>query len=143
MSYLSYLYVQEHDHWSAQSKIILRLSSFLRRWLLFYYHIGPTHGYVGRFLGFSVYISNTTEKKDGVLCFKDNKLTKYTIPAVLTINCTHYGRYVIYYNNRTSSNKPADYSKYAYNELCEFEVYGELFLTNHKYAILKHIKQFA
>lgn len=89
--------------------------------------LGPSHGYVGRFLGFSVYISNTTEREDGVICFKDNQtFTKYTIPSVLTLNCTHYGRYVIYYNNRTSSILPPDYSQYAYNELCEFEVYGEL-----------------
>uniref|UniRef100_A0A8W8NWQ4 EGF-like domain-containing protein n=1 Tax=Magallana gigas TaxID=29159 RepID=A0A8W8NWQ4_MAGGI len=33
-------------------------------------------------------------------------------------------RYVIYYNNRTSSNLPPDYSGYAFNELCEVEVYG-------------------
>lgn len=85
---------------------------------------GPLHGYVGRFLGFSVYISNTTVKEDGVLCFKDDYFTKYTIPAVLTLNCTHHGRYVIYYNNRTSNRIPPDYSPYAYNELCEFEVYG-------------------
>lgn len=93
----------------------------------FYIFEGPLHGYVGRFLGFSVYISNTWKKEDGVLCFKDDYFTNETIPAVLTLNCTHYGRYVIYYNNRTSPSKPADYSRYAYNELCEFEVYGRLF----------------
>ncbi|XP_052695925.1 uncharacterized protein LOC128174403, partial [Crassostrea angulata] len=86
---------------------------------------GLSHGFVGRFLGFSVYISNTTNREDGVICFKDSQhFTKYTIPAVLTLNCTHHGRYVIYYNNRTASNLPSDYSQYAYNELCEFEVYG-------------------
>ncbi|XP_065923326.1 uncharacterized protein [Magallana gigas] len=85
---------------------------------------GPDNGYARRFLGFSVYVSNTTDRKDGILCFKDDYFTKYTIPAVLTLNCTHYGRYVIYYNNRTSRYLPPDYSQYAYNELCEFEVYG-------------------
>ncbi|XP_052695923.1 multiple epidermal growth factor-like domains protein 10 [Crassostrea angulata] len=85
---------------------------------------GPTNGFVNRFLGFSIYISNTTEIKDGILCFKDDYFTKYTIPSVITLNCTHHGRYVIYYNNRTSNNIPPDYSLYAYNELCEFEVYG-------------------
>lgn len=92
---------------------------------------GPNHGYVGRFLGFTVYISNTTEKVDGKICFQDNQIfTKYTIPAVLTLNCTHHGRYVIYYNSRRSMSNgyPPDYSLYAYNELCEFEVYGELCL---------------
>lgn len=83
------------------------------------------HGYVGRFLGFSVYISNTTDKEDGVLCFKDDYFNPYTIPAVLTVNCTHHGRFVIYYNNRTSFPQPIGYSEYCFNELCEFEVYGE------------------
>lgn len=86
--------------------------------------VGPTNGNVKRFLGFSVYISDTTDKEDGVLCFKDDYLTKYTIPSVITLNCTHHGRYVFYYNNRTSTSKPADYSEHAYNDLCEFEVYG-------------------
>lgn len=91
---------------------------------------GPNHGYVGRFLGFSVYVSNTTIKEDGDQCFQDNQIyTKDTIPAVLTLNCTHHGRYVIYYNKRTLSSNPPDYSQFAYNELCEFEVYGELCLT--------------
>lgn len=66
---------------------------------------------------------------DGKLCFQDNQqFTKNTIPAVLTLNCTHHGRYVIYYNNRMSNGNPLGYSEYAYNELCEFEVYGELCL---------------
>ncbi|XP_061190169.1 multiple epidermal growth factor-like domains protein 10 [Saccostrea echinata] len=81
------------------------------------------NGHIGRFLGFSVYISNTTEKSDGVLCFKDATFTKATMPAVVTLNCTHYGRYVIYYNERKPTN-PSYYSEYAYGELCEFEVYG-------------------
>ncbi|XP_052692781.1 receptor-type tyrosine-protein phosphatase alpha-like [Crassostrea angulata] len=85
---------------------------------------GPRNGYVPRFLGFSVYISNTTKTEDWVLCFKDDYFTNETIPAVITLNCTHHGRYVIYYNNRTSTNLPPYYSQYAYNELCEFEVYG-------------------
>lgn len=71
-----------------------------------------------------MYISNTTEKEDGVLCFRDDNFTNETIPAVITLNCTHHGNYVIFYNNRTSSKIPPYYSQYAYNELCEFEVYG-------------------
>ncbi|XP_052692784.1 cell death abnormality protein 1-like [Crassostrea angulata] len=88
------------------------------------YPWGPDNGFTTRFLGFSVYISNTTDKENGVLCFKDDTFTRYTIPAVITLNCTNHGRYVIYYNNRTSSSIPPDYSIYAHNELCEFEVYG-------------------
>ncbi|XP_065923424.1 uncharacterized protein [Magallana gigas] len=85
---------------------------------------GPSNGFVHRFLGFSVYISNTTEGKDFVLCFKDTTFNDTTIPAVLTLNCTTQGRYVAYYNNRTATNLPSFYSEYAFSELCEFEVYG-------------------
>ena len=72
-----------------------------------------------------MYISNTTEGKDFVLCFKDTTFNDTTIPAVLTLNCTTQGRYVAYYNNRTATNLPSFYSEYAFSELCEFEVYGE------------------
>lgn len=85
---------------------------------------GPGNGFVHRFLGFSVFISNTTETNDFVLCFEDTTFNDTTIPAVLTLNCTVQGRYVIYYNNRTDTNLPSYYSEYAFNELCEFEVYG-------------------
>ncbi|XP_056002937.1 receptor-type tyrosine-protein phosphatase alpha-like isoform X4 [Ostrea edulis] len=83
------------------------------------------NGYTARFLGFSVYISNTTNKDDGVLCFKDTMYTKATIPNPTNITCPRHGRYVIYYNERLQNvTYPDGYSQYAYNELCEFEVYG-------------------
>lgn len=80
-----------------------------------------------RFLGFSVYVSNTTNKEDGSNCFADNKhYNLSTIPAILSLSCEMHGRYVIYYNER-KQGQPSYYSSEAFVELCEFEVNGKQF----------------
>ena len=88
---------------------------------------GPSSAYTKTFLGFSLYISNTTDKFQGTLCFKDSKYTLSTIPPVVNITCPVHGKYVIYYNERlVGVSYPPDYQPYgAENLLCEVEVYGK------------------
>lgn len=72
--------------------------------------------------GFSLYVSNTTSREEGHLCYKDISGR----PSVdQNIPCSIYGRYVIYYNERNQSVNAFYYSQYAFNELCEVEVYGK------------------
>lgn len=76
--------------------------------------------------GYFLYVSNTESINDAHLCFHhDHNISgKPTINQ--TINCSVRGRYVIYYNERRQGVPYPDYySKYAYNEICELEVFGE------------------
>uniref|UniRef100_A0A8W8NVB3 EGF-like domain-containing protein n=1 Tax=Magallana gigas TaxID=29159 RepID=A0A8W8NVB3_MAGGI len=86
---------------------------------------GTTNYYTGFFLGFSVYVSNSTYRQQGTLCYKDSNFTLETIPAVVNVVCPVHGQYVIYYNERlTEISYPESYKLYAENNVCEIEVYG-------------------
>lgn len=61
---------------------------------------GYTNGFTSYPLGFSLYISNTTDRLEGVRCFHESKYTIHTIPDHMSIYCPHSGQYVIYYNER-------------------------------------------
>ncbi|XP_056002216.1 receptor-type tyrosine-protein phosphatase alpha-like [Ostrea edulis] len=81
--------------------------------------------YTTRFAGFYLYVSNTTSKDDGHLCFHEIQNVNGTPVENQTISCSVHGQYVIYYNERKQGvNYPSFYSPNAFNELCELEVYG-------------------
>lgn len=78
-------------------------------------------------LEFSIYVSNTTSKSDGVLCYTDDNFTVDTFPEVFDTPCPVNGQYVIYYNERHNVTYP-HYDNYVFNSLCEVEVYGWYFM---------------
>nr|XP_034322597.1 protein draper-like [Crassostrea gigas] len=87
--------------------------------------MGPSNWLIQYFLGFSVYVSNTTDRLQGTLCYNDDNFTALTIPAVFTTTCPVHGQYVIYYNERLPGvTYPNEYFKYVASDLCELEVYG-------------------
>lgn len=95
----------------------------------FTFQLGPT-GYTSRMAGFFLYISNTTFKEDGYLCFHEIQNKTGTSLEDQSIKCPVYGRYVIYYNERRPDVEyPVFYSQFAYIELCEVKVYGEYSTT--------------
>ncbi|XP_056002110.1 multiple epidermal growth factor-like domains protein 11 [Ostrea edulis] len=118
-------YTQHIATWRVDLQDILSI-----RHITIYYRTenaawGSTNAFTGRFLGFSLYVSNTTDRTRGKLCFHDTSYTTTTIPAVLNVTCPVHGQYVIYYNERLPGvTYPSGYDQYAFNELCEVEVYG-------------------
>lgn len=94
--------------------------------ILYFYTFVSFEGpgpFVNRMAGFSLYVSNTTSKEQGYLCYKDQ--SGGTPSVKQNISCSIYGHYVIYYNERSRDQNSSFLSRYAFNELCEVEVYGE------------------
>lgn len=99
---------------------------FHQKWYYLLFNSGVLNYYTTSFLGFSLYVSNTTERLEGTLCFKDKNFKASNIPSVFNIICPVHGQYVIYYNERLQEvTYPEGYSKHAHNNLCEVEVFGE------------------
>lgn len=82
----------------------------------------------GRFAGFSLYLSDIDVStysgiRGSTLCYKYGTQLP---PLNITITCTEYGRYVIFYNERLDENSyPTGYELVnVITELCEVVVKG-------------------
>lgn len=79
----------------------------------------------GRFAGFSLYVSNSGVIQDSTLCYKDGPQLP---PLNFTIICAEFGRFVIFYNERTGGvvDYPSGYElDNVFTELCEVIVQGK------------------
>lgn len=94
----------------------------------------------GRFAGFSIYVSNTSDMQISTLCYKDGPELP---PLNFTTTCPEYGRYVIFYNERLDRViYPDGYElTNAYTELCEVIVEGIVFKVDFIYNI-RHCQSF-
>lgn len=77
----------------------------------------------GRFAGFSLYVSNTTNKDDGLVCYQNESRIP---PLDFNTSCITHGQYVIFYNERVVGKKyPSQYqTSNVITELCEVTVQG-------------------
>lgn len=105
-----------------------------------FFSIAPTT-FTSRLAGFSLYVSNTTSKDDGHLCFHEIQNAEGTPSEDQRIQCPFHARYVIYYNERRPEVVyPSYYSEFAYSDLCEVKVYGRLIVTNERKMNCKESK---
>ncbi|XP_062596812.1 uncharacterized protein LOC134258299 [Saccostrea cucullata] len=84
----------------------------------------------GRFAGFSLYLSNTTDKEDGYRCYIDGPELP---PLDFNTTCIGHARYVIYYNERLPEGQylegyadgyPEGFQLSSITELCDVDVQG-------------------
>lgn len=87
---------------------------------------GLSNTFVSRMLGFSIYVSNTTNKSEGRLCYKNYFTDISDLTRHWKVECVTIGQYVFFYNERLKGvTYPKSYSTYAYNDVCELMVLGK------------------
>ncbi|XP_060084650.1 multiple epidermal growth factor-like domains protein 11 [Ylistrum balloti] len=79
----------------------------------------------GRFGGFQIYLSNTTDWRNGDNCHTDTTSTWQSMDLAPSIqSCTGNTIYLTIYVDRRPDKPYSWYSDYAILELCEVEIYG-------------------
>jgi hypothetical protein len=78
----------------------------------------------GRMTGFSLYLSNIANVKNGYLCYQDGPDLP---PLDFNTTCVGHGRNVMFYNERLPGVQyPAGYEGRSLIELCEVVVLGNI-----------------
>lgn len=87
----------------------------------------------GRFAGFSLFVSNTTQRQnESFLCYKNRQGIP---PLDFNTICTKHGRYVIFYNERLvgTTYLRGYQNNSVFTELCEVTVKGMFSLLRSLY----------
>ncbi|XP_021342421.1 receptor-type tyrosine-protein phosphatase T-like [Mizuhopecten yessoensis] len=77
-----------------------------------------------RFAGYQLYVSNTTDRTQGILFYEDTSINKDDVELDVTLPSPYVARYVIVYNYRQNPKRQTWYSNTAVLELCEVQVFG-------------------
>lgn len=88
-------------------------------------YTGPDNYYIPSFRGTSVYLSNTTNRLDGTLCYKDNNFTLDTLPVNISMPCRLNGQIIILYSEERQSVKYPDVD-YKASPSCDILVNGNM-----------------
>ncbi|XP_060085460.1 fucolectin-1-like, partial [Ylistrum balloti] len=90
-----------------------------------YYRNDSVHGQSRRFGGFQIYLSNTTDWRNGDNCHTDTTSTWQSMDLAPSIqSCTGNTIYLTIYVDRRPNKPYTWYSDYAILELCEVEIYA-------------------
>lgn len=70
---------------------------FCQLYIYYFQLITATYGsnIIPPFLGSSIHVSNTTNRLDGTLCYKDNNFTLDNLPAFISTPCRLNGKYIM------------------------------------------------
>lgn len=110
---------------SSLTSLTFRISMFMIYLMVFVIAMRQ----MGRFAGFSLFVSNTSDRHHGYLCYK-NGPDQGLPPLDFNTNCIAHGRYVMFYNERMlGKNYSSGYvTRSVFTELCEVTVIGILLI---------------
>ncbi|OWF55545.1 Scavenger receptor class F member 1 [Mizuhopecten yessoensis] len=77
-----------------------------------------------RLAGYQLYLSNTSDWSQGILCYEDKSNNWTEVEMVVTHRCPYVAKFVTIYNYRNDPARHDWYEDNAVLELCEVQVFG-------------------